>query len=437
MLYLSFLGEEIGLFTLVGAGFDVHAIIALRMLRLIIFGATSLIIVTYLKMIAFDESQIGLIMSGIFAGDLLTSFLWSMAADQWGRQRVLVISSFTLLITCLTFTFCTSPRVLLAVAFIGVITPSGGEVGPFRSVELSSLALLVPHSRRLDIYAWYAFLGLFCGAVGNMVAGHVVDFALDRGCLELMAYQAVFLLTAMLSAIMVIFGLLMSDKVECKSSLSLPITSDLVLDTTPLIKPSKTILPKVSSETLKVVFKLSSLFAIDAFASALAPVSWQTFFFKNKFNLSPTYLGEMFFSVGILAGFMSLLSTSLTKRLGPVVTMILTHLPASLILAILPFPSSQIVTVLLLMLRALMQSMDVTPKHVLLASMVPDSERTAVFGWVNVVKTLASMLGPSAAGFLTQDGRQWLTFVLSGSLKATYDVILMATFLAHNRSHRN
>lgn len=441
MSYATFLYHEIGLASLVLSPFTVHAIILLRMLRLVIFGATSLILVLYLKAIHFDELAIGLIISGIFLGDLLTSFLWSLAADQWGRKRTLLVSSVTLFFTCAVFAWCNDQAVLLIVAFLGVITPSGGEVGPFRSVEQSAIALLVSRNERLDIYAWYNLLGQFCGAIGSMVAGLVIDFALHHNKSEVLAYQAVFSIMTLCLGLMVLLLFLLSKDLEVKH-VALP--SSQGDETTPLVSPDapqrtspRRILPRLSSETLWVVVELSVLFGLDAFASSLAPVSWQTLYFRNKFHLSPTVLGRMYFEVGILSGVFSLLSTSLTKRLGPVVTMVVTHLPASIILAILPYPSSRSLSVALLLARALVQSMDVTPKHVLLAAIVPDSERTAVFGWVNVVKTLSSMVGPSAVGTLTQHGLQWLSFTLAGLLKATYDLALLATFMVHNRLHQH
>ena len=81
--------------------------------------------------------------------------------------------------------------------------------------------------------------------------------------------------------------------------------------------------------------------------------------------------------------------------------------------------------------------MDVAPKHVFLATLVPDSQRTAVFGWVNVVKTLAQVIGPSVVGVLSQHGVLWVSFIIAGSLKATYDLGILGTFLAYNRHHQH
>ena len=65
----------------------------------------------------------------------------------------------------------------------------------------------------------------------------------------------------------------------------------------------------------------------------------------------------------------------------------------------------------ILVVRACTQTMDVAPKHVFLATLVSDSDRTAVFGFVNVVKTLAQVVGPSIVGVITQRGAQWISIV--------------------------
>ena len=61
--------------------------------------------------------------------------------------------------------------------------------------------------------------------------------------------------------------------------------------------------------------------------------------------------------------------------------------------------------------------------------------KNSSFGFVNVIKTLSQVVGPSIVGVITQHGAQWITFVIAGSLKATYDIGILITFLTYNR-HR-
>lgn len=449
--WLSFVSSEIGLDTLVHSSWDVYIIIALRMIRLIGFGSTSLILALYLKSLGIDESYIGLFMTLTFVGDLTTSFVLSLVTDQIGRKRVLVLCSILMLAIGVVFTTIDNYFFLLVTAVVGILTPSGGEVGPFRTIEQSSIASLCNQRDRSDAYAWYTFLGLFCAAFGSFVAGLIVEFTRSEwGFSDLKSYKSVFALYCILSLIGVVLSLLVSGDIESKKQLA---ESILVADeespgegaseTTQLLaneeepKPKSrffNLLPYLSPDVYLIVLKISLLFGLDSFASSLTPLSWTSYYIKKKFGIPSSYLGSVFFVTGFISGFTSLGSTSMTKRLGPVVTMVATHLPASILLAVLPFPNSFLVTLIILVLRASMQTMDVAPKHVFLAATVPDDDRTAVFGFVNVVKTLAQIVGPSIVGILTENGLQWITFVIGGSLKVVYDLGVLVTFLTFNKN---
>lgn len=111
--------------------------------------------------------------------------------------------------------------------------------------------------------------------------------------------------------------------------------------------------------------------------------------------------------------------------------MVFTHLPSAIALALIPFPSQLSFALVFLMLRACTQSMDTVPRSAFLSAIVLPSERTAVMGAVNVVKTTALSLSPSITGVLAHSGYFWIAFVASGGLKATYDILLLIVFLGH------
>lgn len=473
---IKFIGEEIGLVTLLTSSRDAHLIIFLRMIRLIGFGGTSVILVLYLREAKFDEKLIGLFMTLTFIGDLVTSFVLSLSADKCGRKLVLVFSSAVMLFTGACFVFFENHALLTAVAVVGILTPSGGEVGPFRSIEQSAIASLVESGQRSDLYAWYQFLGSFSAALGAMVWGQIVDYAnykLEYSLLD--SYKVAFLAYCGIALITLIMSFCFSERIEWSSEVAKVAKVQIAngenrsTDTEPLLaeqsnkdtaSPGSTgastpasgpetqlltlvpekkslihrLFPTLHPSTYSLVLKLSMLFALDAFGSSLVSNSWQSYYIKQKFHISPTSLGSVFFVTGIISSIMSLLSTSLTKRLGPIVTMVATHLPASLMIALIPAAKSMTITMSILVFRASTQSMDVAPKHVFLASLVPSETRTAVFGWVNVVKTAAQAVGPTLVGYLTHAGMQWLAFVLGGALKSVYDLGILTYFLAFNRT---
>lgn len=438
----DFLLLEIGLKTLADSHRDVFYIIVLRMIRLVSFGATALIFAIYLKTVGIDERYIGMFMTLTFVGDLILSFYLALIADKVGRRMVIFLSSLLIIITGVTFALTENIYILATVAFFGVLTPSGGEVGVFRSIEQSAIALLSPPHQRSDVYTWYNFSGAFCQALGTQFSGWVVDWFQDKYDFTLVeAYKSVWVGYAIVGVIMAVISICMSPQVE--SEVSRQVTPDLDADEqTPLVAPVTEsahrsrvstlwhkFMPELHQRVLGIVIKLLLLFALDAFASSLIPLLWISYFIKHKFGIPPSYLGLVFFTTGVVAAFTSLLSTSFTKRFGPVLTMVGTHLPSSILLGLVPFPSSFKVTLAILILRALTQLMDVAPKHVFLATIVPDNDRTAVFAFINVVKTLAHIPGPMVVGFLTKLGAQWITFCVASLLKVTYDLGILATFL--------
>lgn len=453
MSVLQFVADEIGLKTLVNGGRDVFLIIFMRMVRLLSFGATSLILVIFLKELGIDEATIGFFMTLAFFGDLIKSFGFSLIADGLGRKFTLIVSSTLMALTCFAIAFFDNFVVLTLVAALGILTPGGGEVGPFRSIEQSAIASLVPHDQRSDIYAWYTFLGTFSAAFGSFVCGSFVDFLQDKWhYTALEAYKGSFVGFGVLSVICLISCFFLTPNLEVthkptpsaeqaagEAAASAAATNNTPADAAetqellPKQKPKWRLLPELSKDIVSIVLKLSFLFGLDAFASSLVQGSWLTYYIKNKFDVSSTTLGTIFFVTFFIAGAASLLSTSFTKRLGPVVTMVVTHLPASTMLILLPLPKSLTITLAIMLIRASTQSMDVAPKHVFLATLVPAEYRTAVFGWTNIVKTTAQMFGPYIAGYLTGKDIQWITFIMAGSLKVLYDVGILATFLSYNR----
>lgn len=124
----------------------------------------------------------------------------------------------------------------------------------------------------------------------------------------------------------------------------------------------------------------------------------------------------------------NIFASSLAKRLGLIQAMVFTHLPSSIFLALLPVPPGLALTICLLVGRSVLNSMDQAPRSAFLSIVVLPEERTAVMGVVNILKTLSQSSGPSLTGLLAGSGRFWVAFVVAGSLKATYDLLLLAFF---------
>ncbi|TWU71099.1 hypothetical protein ED733_000563 [Metarhizium rileyi] len=445
------LARELGLATVASCPADVHVLMLQRFTRLFAYGASTLILVSYLESLGHDRTQSGLFMTLTLVGDIVISFLLTLTADAIGRRTTLAVGAVLMALSGLVFALFRNYWVLLAAAVVGVVSPSGNEIGPFRAVEESILAHLTGFERRSDVYAWYSLLGTAGTAFGIMACGWATHALLRAGWEPAEAYRVVFWAYAVLGVVKLLLALGLSSAVEPDGISGAREQRPRPRDTEPLLdahrgsasedtvrtKETKTSrfawMPHVTAESRAVAVTLCLLFGLDAFASGLAPLSWVTFYFRSRFNIEEGRLGSIFSMTALTSAASVLVASSLSKRLGNVKTMVFTHLPSSVFLALIPVPSNVSLALTLLALRACTQSMDVAPRSAFLAAILLPSERTAVMGLVNVVKTGAQSLGPLITGVLASRDLFWLSFVCAGTLKVCYDLGLLAVFKERQR----
>ncbi|KAK4119552.1 MFS general substrate transporter [Parathielavia appendiculata] len=445
--------SELGLTALARSKADVKLLILQRFVRLAAYGASTLVLVSFLRALGHSRARAGLFMTLTLVGDVLISLLLSLSADRLlGRRAVLALGATLMALSGVVFAAAPpSFWVLLAAAVVGVISPSGNEIGPFRAVEESIVARLTPTADRSDVYAWYSLAGTAGAALGMMTCGWAVEGARSAlGWSLLDAYRAVFLAYAALGLTKLVLVLALSSNVEADEELSDSSDSGAApTDTTPLLNTNPepqpgfrnrrwwaALLPQLSPESKEITVALCLLFAVDSFASGLAPLSWLTYYFRSRFDLDEGRLGSVFFTTSIISATSVIVASAIAKRLGNVKTMVFTHLPSSIFLAVIPVPSSLPLSLFFLILRACTQSMDVAPRSAFLAAVLLPSERTAVMGAINVVKTTAQSLGPLITGVLAGRDLFWVSFVCAGSLKACYDLGLLAVFKNYERDRQ-
>lgn len=492
-MVLSKLLSEIGITTFLQCSTDVYLLIGIKFLRFFSYSAISLINAIYLKKIGYNESQIGLLFTIIMFGDVVTTFLISVFADKvLGRRKTLAISSL-MMIMAGVYWFMFSDSLgfypLCVVSAICIITAIGSDVGPFNSIEESSIAEIVPDKNRSDVFTWYSIISMFANALGFAFSGSFIGIGSDLfGWDEIETYKSVYLVYSICAVLILILSLLLSSEVEIDTFLIdgayesledeeeeadieqileevapasettalLSSTandnelenqqqkrrkSDISNDQSPSNRNSlfwDNIIPQLSRSGWYIVINISILFALDSLASAISGKSWILYYFKQKFVTSTQELGQIFFWANLISSICSMFSTSICKRYGPIFTMVFTHLPSSILLLLISLPDSKLITFTMFLTRAITQTMDNAPKKVFLAAVIQPSERTVVLSWVKVVKTLVSIIGPSITGVLANYKNQALAFVLAGILKIIYDMgIFVAFYEIDKERHKN
>ncbi|OAQ95726.1 hypothetical protein LLEC1_02834 [Akanthomyces lecanii] len=437
---------EVGLVTLYNSSRDIKLLCLQRFVRLFAYGVTTLILVAFLQELGHSRTRVGLFMTLTLVGDVVISFFLTLFADKLGRKAILSLGALLMAGSGAVFALCSSYWVLLLAAVLGVISPAGNEIGPFRAVEESIVAHLTAKEHRAEIYAWYTLFAPAGSAFGMMASGWAIEAARSQLHWSLLsAYRGAFVAYAVLGLLKFLLTVMLSRKVELEPTPIAP--ADTVDERAPLLsngaaaetlaKKSRlaSLLPHISPESKKITAMLCVLFAIDSLGSGLASLSWVTFYFRSQFGIEEGKLGSLFFTTSIISALTVLVASSIAKRLGNVKTMVFTHLPSAVFLALIPIPSDPKLAILFLVLRASLQSMDTAPKTAFMATILQPGERTSVMGAANVVKTTAQSIGPLITGVLASHKFFWLTFVIAGSLKGMYDLLLLAVFRNYGR-HR-
>src|SRR5262249_35444418 len=160
---------------------DVWLLFGTRCLRLFAYGFLSVVVVLYLADVGLTEGQIGLLLMLTLLGDTAISLWITTRADRFGRRRMLLAGSLLMVLAGVVFALTGNYLLLLVAAIIGVISPSGNEVGPFLPIEQAALSQTLPDERRTDVFAWYNLVGSLATALGSLAGGALTQWAKQGG----------------------------------------------------------------------------------------------------------------------------------------------------------------------------------------------------------------------------------------------------------------
>jgi predicted MFS family arabinose efflux permease len=178
----------------------------------------------------------------------------------------------------------------------------------------------------------------------------------------------------------------------------------------------------------RIVLTLAALFSLDAFAGGLVVQSLLALWLFERFGLSLATAGAVFFWTGMLSALSYFAAAWIAERIGLINTMVFTHLPANLCLALVPFAPSLWLAIALLLVRSALSQMDVPTRTSYVMAVVAAEERPAAASVTSVPRSLAAAASPVLAGaMLAASGFGWPP-VLAGGLKAVYDLLLLLMF---------
>ena len=389
---------------------------ATRITRMFAYGLLSVVLALYLVQLGLTEPQIGLLFSLTLAGDAIISLWITTNADRIGRKRMLMAGAALMVLASVAFAITNNYIVLTLAAVIGVISPSGKEVGPFLAIEQAALTQLLPNEKRTQTFAWYNLAGSFATAAGALAGGGMAQVMQNSGVSPMNSYRVLVVAYGLLGLVLMVLFARATPSVEVEAQQIKPTTSPFLGLT----------------RSRNIVLKLSALFALDALGGSLVLDSFVAYWLYQKFGVSPGLLGSIFFATNILAGFSALSAASIAKRIGLINTMVFTHVPSNILLMLVPLMPNLPLAVALLLARFSISQMDVPTRQSYTMAVVQPEERSAAAGVTGIARSVGSTFGPTLTGLMLRAGAGWFSmpFFIAGALKIAYDLALYRSFVS-------
>jgi MFS family permease len=382
---------------------DVRLIFSIQAVRAFIYGFSSILIGSSLAASGLDATQVGIVFTSILLGMAISSLAVGRWGEVLGRRRTYLILLALTAVTGAVFALTGAVPLLVLAGLTGTISTDPNESGPITTVEQAMLAS-APAEERSRVYGRYNAVAYLAGAAGALAAGGPTAL---RSVLPVLPPDQRWLFVVTIGAVAcAVLAARLSDAVEVQR-----------------LPPGARGLQRSRS----IVRRLAALFSVDAFAGGFIVQSFIVFWFGRQFGAGPELMGLVFFGVGLLQAGSSIVAGWLGARIGLLNTMVFTHLPSNLVLALIPLAPSLGSAVALLLARSALSQMDVPARQAYVAALVDPAERTAAAGYTNAARHVVRPAGPFLAS-ASMGMAAGIPFLVAGGLKAAYDVALYLTF---------
>ncbi len=369
----------------------VARIFATRALRNAGYGWLTVALALLLEQRGYTSQLVG----ALFTIGLIAGAGYAASTPRWvrrfDRRTTLVVASLLMAASGSLLWFPRGYAPTLAAMLLGTVGLGTQEVGPFSSLEQTLIADAAG-SKAATVFGYYNLVGSFAIAIGAAMPAVLPADAAPLG------YAAIALVLAGLYATM------------------------------PHVPTPPREKAPIASHVPRAVERLAVLFAVDAFGGGIIVQSFMAYWFSVRFHAPGTLLGELFFAANTIAAISLLFAAPLARRIGPVRTMVFTHLPSNVLLAVIPLVPSFEWAATILVARFALSQMDVPVRQAMVMSIVSPEERPRAAGLTNAIRPAAAALGPAVAGVTMATASIGLPFYLAGGIKIAYDLTVFGQF---------
>ena len=341
---------------------------------------------------------IGLLIASGLCGMAIGTLIVTKVTDRFGRRKSLILLSYTMGIAGILLSQSSDLLPLVISSFIGMINGMGRDRGPLQAIDQSVIAQASEPNSRTSLFARYTFVTDIGAAVGALIA------ALPN---SLNSYRIAILIYGAANIIIATLYYFMSKSVEAPKQVS---THNVI-----------------SEKSKKIIFTFATLSTIDSLGGGFITRSLLTYWFVKRFAVDPSWIGPLFAATSLLNSIAYFVAARLAKKIGLVNTMVFTHIPSSIFLMLVPSAPNFQIAMILFVMREFFAPMDVPTRQSYLAGVIPDHERTAAAGIVNLARNTSWVVGPTLSGWAMTIALSAPLYI-AGMLKIFYDISLWYAF---------
>jgi predicted MFS family arabinose efflux permease len=363
----------------------------------------------YLVELGFSPLAIGAVVTSTLIGTALLTLWVGMVANRYSVRRLLIACAVLMAATGAGFAVTTAFWPLLLIAFVGTMNPTSGDASIFLPLEQAALAQTAEPRRRTAIFARYSVIGSLAGALGTLAAAAPDIVAGTAGAGRIGVMQLMFIAYAALGIVNLVLYRPLSPAIEAPQE-------------------QTAVRHRPLGQSRRLVYRLAALFGMDSFGTGFLVQSLLALWLYQRFQISVTAAAAILFWSGICSAVSYLVAVPIAERIGLINTMVFTHLPSNVLLALVPFAPNLPVAIALLLARSALSQMDVPTRSSYVMAVVAPEERAAAASVTAVPKTFAWAAGSLISGYLLTLSTFGWPLLIGGIVKGAYDLLLLYNF---------
>jgi MFS family permease len=372
--------------------------------RVFVSGLISVMTPVYLAILGYSPYFIGISLLMMVAGNVVSNVIVLRYERSFGRRRFLMAFSAFILISGLMLFSSANALVLLLALFIGNISTTGTEAGPFQSIEVGVIPVLVSARSIGRTFGAYNVIGFGAASVGALAASLPAYFGNGS-----QAFRDLYLLWGVVGALLIFIYAGLGD-IETGRREGAGQAHES---------------PEGARKDIKM---LSVLNSVDGFGGGFVTQSLFSYWFFLVYKISLQSLGIVFFIVNLIIAASLFVAPMIAERLGNLRTMVSTHLISNVLLAMIPFAGSLNPALFLLFVRQSLSSMDVPTRQAMMAEIFEEGDRVSASATTNTSRSIGGLFGAPISGVLFGVGLVGLPMVIGSVSKIAYDIWIFQSY---------